>query len=606
MDRKTVLALVLMVVIIILTPYYQRLIRGDKEPIPEVVEEKRDSVFTASRDKQVKEKDVETEPDVITKTPVTEDPDFQSTSTPEEEVFDTGYVKGDSVKRTIRIENNKYLMVLSNKGGGGLRKFVLKKYEKYDSSLVNMVDTKLNNDLFLSFQDNQGNYVRTNNHLFIQNTSHHNVYLEDDDRFQVNYTLMVQGKKVSKSFIFYGNKYHFDVRVQFENPNELLLSGQYEMGWKNGLPSTESYVEDDYRYNQAYVYMGDELVNYEVSDAEVKEPETLTGTASWMAVRTKYFISSIVNLNNQNNIQSVTLAGQGLEENDYVKRMYNITFNTQYNSENKGDVTRVYMGPLDYSELNQYETNLDLLIMNNGWYERVFRFFSLIVLKVLEFLHRFIPNYGIVILIFSVLVKVIVYPLTKKSYTSMKEMQKVQPIMTEIREKYKSDPQRMNKEMMKLYKEHGVNPMGGCLPMLLQMPLLIALFIVFRSTIQLRGASFIPGWIDDLSRTEALFQLPLSIPFYGNEFNLLPILMAVTMIIQSKMTMQDPKQKAMVYAMPVFLLFVFNQFPSGLNLYYFLFNLLTIVQQKFINRGMSEESPAPQKKKQINSKKSRK
>jgi YidC/Oxa1 family membrane protein insertase len=186
-----------------------------------------------------------------------------------------------------------------------------------------------------------------------------------------------------------------------------------------------------------------------------------------------------------------------------------------------------------------------------------------------------------VIILFSILVKVVVYPLTKKSYKSMKEMSNVQPLLTELREKYKTDPQRLNKETMKLYKEHGINPLGGCLPMLLQLPLLGALFIVFRSTIQLRGASFIPGWIDDLSSADTIFTLPFSLPLYGDQFNILPILMAVTMIFQSKMTMQDPKQKAMVYIMPIFMLLIFNQFPSGLNLYYTMFNVLTIIQQKF-------------------------
>ena len=181
-------------------------------------------------------------------------------------------------------------------------------------------------------------------------------------------------------------------------------------------------------------------------------------------------------------------------------------------------------------------------------------------------------------------------------------MSKVQPLMNELREKYKGDPQRLNREMMKLYKEHNINPLGGCIPMLLQMPLLVALFIVFRSTIQLRGASFIPGWINDLSAPDTLAILPFSLPLYGNQFNLLPILMAVTMIFQTKMTMKDPKQKAMVYMMPIFMLLIFNQFPSGLNLYYTLFNLWTIIQQKIIEKGKSEEKNKTITKKNIKGK----
>jgi YidC/Oxa1 family membrane protein insertase len=173
----------------------------------------------------------------------------------------------------------------------------------------------------------------------------------------------------------------------------------------------------------------------------------------------------------------------------------------------------------------------------------------------------------------------------------MHEMKVIQPLVAEIKEKYKGDAQRINKETMKLYKEYGVNPMGGCLPMLLQMPLLMSLYIVFRSTIQLRGAMFIPGWIPDLSLPDTIFILPFHIPMYGNQFNILPILMAVTMIFQSGMTITDPKQKSMKYIMPVFMLLIFNRLSSGLNLYYTLFNVLTMVQQKFI-----KTEPHPVKK----------
>ncbi len=134
---------------------------------------------------------------------------------------------------------------------------------------------------------------------------------------------------------------------------------------------------------------------------------------------------------------------------------------------------------------------------------------------------------------------------------------------------------------MKLYKEYGVNPLGGCIPMVLQMPLLIALFSVFRSTIELRGASFI-WWITDLARPDTVAILPFSIPLYGNTFNILPLFMGITLFIQQKISMKDPKQKALVYFMPIFFTLLFNSFPSGLNLYYALFNLFSILQERLI------------------------
>ena len=218
--------------------------------------------------------------------------------------------------------------------------------------------------------------------------------------------------------------------------------------------------------------MGEELDGYQLSEPGKKEFVTYSGSADWLAVRTKYFITALMH-KNANVSEGIYFSGEGIQKKDYVQRLYNFGYNIQYQNNYSGDTLRVYIGPLDISELNKYDNELDQLVMNNGWYEHMFRFISLIILKLLQFFHSFIPNYGIVIIIFSILIKVVLYPLTKKSYSSMKDMQKIQPLMAEIREKYKDEPQRMNSEMMKLYKEHGVNPVGGCLPMILQMPLLI-------------------------------------------------------------------------------------------------------------------------------------
>jgi YidC/Oxa1 family membrane protein insertase len=188
-----------------------------------------------------------------------------------------------------------------------------------------------------------------------------------------------------------------------------------------------------------------------------------------------------------------------------------------------------------------------------------------------------------VLIIFALIIKIITSPLTHKSFQSMKKMQALQPKMNELKEKYAKDPQRLNKETMKLYKDEGVNPMGGCLPILLQMPLLWALYMVFRSTIELRLEGFV-WWIKDLSGPDTIFTLPFSLPLYGDSVNVLPVLMGLTMIWQQKMSITDPKQKAMIYIMPVFMTLLFNGFPSGLNLYYTLFNVISIVHQKYFMR----------------------
>jgi YidC/Oxa1 family membrane protein insertase len=206
-------------------------------------------------------------------------------------------------------------------------------------------------------------------------------------------------------------------------------------------------------------------------------------------------------------------------------------------------------------------------------------------------MHGYIPNYGVILIIFSIMVKLIVYPLTKKSYESTKAMQAIQPEISTLRDKHKNNPTKLNQATMALYKKKGVNPMGSCLPMLLQMPLLIALFTVFRSTIELRGKPFV-FWINDLSAPDIIFNLPFKIPIYGDYVCALPIIMALSMYAQQKMMTvggpQQEQQKMMQYFMMGFFFLLFNSFPSGLNLYYTLFNVLTIAQQKLTGTEPAE------------------
>jgi YidC/Oxa1 family membrane protein insertase len=230
--------------------------------------------------------------------------------------------------------------------------------------------------------------------------------------------------------------------------------------------------------------------------------------------------------------------------------------------------------------------------MDFGW--AIVRPISKGVLWVLKTMHGFIPNYGVILIIFSILIKLIVYPLTKKSYQSTQAMQAIQPEIASLKEKYKNNPTKLNQATMELYKKKGVNPLGSCFPMMLQMPLLFALFTVFRSTIELRGEPFI-FWIKDLSAPDVIFYLPFKVPLYGDYVCALPILMALSMFAQQKMMTpqattgpQAEQQKIMQYFMMGFFFLLFNSFPSGLNLYYTLFNVLTIAQQKLTGNTQAE------------------
>ena len=571
MDKKSLLAIVMVTIVILILPYYYNLIY-DEPVIEDTVKERAVEEMTAPKqDVAITPEKVKT-PEIISEVIGVEE---ESTEVPEGTITEAAEVFYSDINTPLISAK------ISSLGGGTFEHWYLNEYDTWEGHSARIIDHAiLQNGIGLTFTTITGERVNLNNYNFeLEGSIPQKIELGSEDSYTFRYYLELENTKIQKNITIYGDSYHIDLNLTVMGAKNLLLNDDYEISWINGLPSNENNVVEEYTYSESYASMGGELEDFSIDSEERIRPIPINGQTDWIAIRTKYFLSAIIPT--EGRTSGAIFAGEGVQINDVIHRRYNTSLICDLQGESIKDTYRIYMGPLDYTVLADYENGLTDLIMNHGWYETTFRPISLLILRVFKFFQLFIPNYGIVIILFSILVKIVVYPLTKKSYKSMKEMSRVQPLLTEIREKYKSDPQRMNKETMKLYKEHGINPLGGCLPMLLQLPLLGALFIVFRSTIQLRGASFIPGWIDDLSSADTIFTLPFSLPLYGDQFNILPILMAGTMMLQSKMTMLDPKQKAMVYIMPIFMLLIFNQFPSGLNLYYTMFNVLTIFQQKF-------------------------
>jgi YidC/Oxa1 family membrane protein insertase len=250
-----------------------------------------------------------------------------------------------------------------------------------------------------------------------------------------------------------------------------------------------------------------------------------------------------------------------------------------------------YAGPKEYDRLKQLSQKLPgdrqyQKVMSLGW----FGFVGVPLLKILKFFYKIIPNYGVAIILLTVLIKIILYPLDQKSYKSMKEMQKLQPLIAELRKKHKDDPRQAQVEQMKLFKEHKVNPMGGCLPMLLQMPVLIAMFTMIRAAVELRRAPFI-FWIKDLSEPDSVWDFGVDIPIIGHTLNILPLLLVAAFIFQSRISraaaprgQQDPQQKIMSHMMTVFFGVIFYRMPSGLNLYFAISTVLRTVQQYFVQK----------------------
>ncbi len=481
-------------------------------------------------------------------------------------------------ERIITIENELLIAKISTKGPS-LQYFALKKYQSNNPASpgnVNLIYDPHGNISLNIPVNNDTLRLADKNFTFLGNKEKYTLTAgQKNIKLPFRYYLG-ENKYIDQIFTFSPEDYSFHVKVRFVNLTNFIDGYKYGLQWAGGISSPEKLLSEDMQYTKVWALTADEVIERDVSEDEILHEFNDDWTIRWGAIRNKYFTTAIIPQSQKGS--GIKLHGRTIElSQDHFFKTYGYEIMMPVLKVNHEDDFLVYIGPLEYSTLMSYQADLDRM-MNFGW--PIIRPISKGVLWTLKKLHLVIPNYGFVIILFSILIKLVLYPLTKKSFQSMKEMQVIQPEVAVLREKYKDNPQKMNSEMMALYKEHGVNPLGGCIPMLFQMPVLYSLFIIFRTTIELRGAHFI-WWITDLSAPDTVYTLPVTLPLYGDGVNILPLLMGLTMFFQQKASIQDPKQKAMVYFMPFLFTFMFNSFPSGLTLYYTLFNLFSMLQQKY-------------------------
>mgnify|MGYP000041139793 FL=1 len=389
---------------------------------------------------------------------------------------------------------------------------------------------------------------------------------------------------INKTVSFYADKYINDHFYEI-NDDVLEYSNNLELLWYGGLRPTEEKEDEDVTYGSGIISQAGEIEDLQSTDPdEILAREIYKGQTDWVAIRTKYFMSAIIA---ENSGKYATLSGHNAE---FGHRKHTPIYHASigYPLDVSIISSSIYLGPLDVDFLSQTGATLEASM---NWGFAPIRPISKGVLWVLKFMHNKLNlNYGLVLLLFALLVRLITGPLTKKSYESSQNMQKIQPEIKKMQAKYKGNPQRLNKETMALYKKHKVNPLGGCLPIMLQMPLLWALFMVFRTTIEFRGAPFML-WISDLSKPDVVFTLPFSIPVYGDGVAILPLVMGATLMLTMHMSSatMDKSQKPVMYFMNVFFILLFNTFPSGLNLYYTAYNMLSFFQQRSIKNKLANQ-----------------
>ena len=477
-------------------------------------------------------------------------------------------------EKEIAIDTPLYRAVFIN-AGPTIRSFRLKKYRKTtdpNSPFIDLVSLEKDmGDFFLAGFDSQA-ITRSEKLIFQVEPLSIQLGPESPHKDLVFRAMTPSGLSVHQIYRFYPNQYKIDLDINVVNQSGEPVNGAFEVSLRAVPPKDKK----SYYSYVGFILLLDEKLN-EVKIKKASEEKALDGQIGWMAYEDDFFIMAVIPGENSEGSFTGRLGASGVLEGRYLQPNESLG-----QTEEASSSYTLYLGPRDLGILKKLGKNLEKAI-NFGWFDIIAK----PLLHLLRFFNRYIHNYGVSIILLTILVKILFWPLTHKSYKSMKEMQKLQPIMAKMREKYKDNKAQMNKEMMALYKTYKVNPMGGCLPMVIQIPVFFALFRILGTAIELRHAPF-ALWIDDLSAPDRLFNFPFQIPFMSPPYGIpvLTLLMGASMFIQQKMTPTpgDPTQAKIMLFLPIIFTFMFINFPSGLVLYWLVNNILSIGQQYRISK----------------------
>ena len=481
-------------------------------------------------------------------------------------------------EQLVTIKNNLYTAVISSQNGGSIASFKLNEHLKRDESSLELIDSYNSNNLYISYYDINGEEVLLDGNWYYQDTKRDFLLDDKNTTASLVFSKELNGSTISKTLTFYYNQYNIDIDAGLQGLRPYTLDSQYSLTWEGGLISSEG--SQDLMFQEGLVGQSGNIESFRAGRSgffgssnisSEKESKQFTGNSDFLGYRTKYFGVFLV----PQKTDIVSLTKYGVNERAAVDLRFsqNINFTK----------TTLFFGPLEFTAIKELGVGIEEKILGWQWLYSI----SWIVYSVMAWMFGLIPNYGVVVILFAILIKSITYPLMAKQLRSSKKMQEISPLLNQIKIKYKNNPTLQQQKMAALFQEHKINPLAGCLPILIQMPVLMAVFMVFRNTIEFRGQPFM-FWINDLSSADTLFTVgTLSI-------NVLPFLMAGSMYYTMKMSSgsmapsadpaQEATQKMMKYMFPGMMFFLFYSFPSGLNLYYFCFNVLQIVQQKLINK----------------------
>lgn len=513
----------------------------------------------------------------------------------------------DAAAEQITMSND-YISAEFTTAGGMLSKVTLNEYTKYaprgerNEKVVLFDPASAEFDLEFYIKKNLKNVkINTSEYVFTSQGVRRGegfqalaMRLPVSDGAYLEYEYVLYDEKIpSRDYMI-----DFNVRLVGLSP---LMAVQSTLGlaWGNRTYGNERSAKNENMYTTLSYRLPEESSIEDLGMGEGEEQESVKSEISWIAFKQRFFSEALIAHGNFA-YADMSFATEPLDSG-YIKT-FAVRAGLPYNAQTTDYAFSIYCGPNKYAVLSKVagpegeELAMERLIPLGGWLVGWIN--RWIVIPVFDFLHKYIGSFGIIILLLTLLIKILIYPLTYKSYLSTAKMRVIKPEADALNEKYPRQEDAMKKQqaLMELYKKAGINPLGGCIPMLIQLPILWALFRFFPASIELRGQSFL--WADDLSSYDSVVNLPFTIPWYGDHVSLFALLMCVAMIgfsyFSYQQTASSQPQMAgmkimMVYMMPLMMLFLFNDYPSGLCYYYLLSQLITIVIMTVMRRTVDDE-----------------
>ena len=490
-----------------------------------------------------------------------------------EVIHDQGLTQQEIAARTITINTPLYSVRISEKGAV-FKSFVLKNYRESgdpDSPLFEMIPPAISDAGILRLGFDKKSIPGLEKAVFSTKLDYDSISINDTEKEIVFSWVSPQGTIVEKRFTFSPETYMIGLNVVIKNMSYQTIQDRLVLSLMKPPPGDATM----YGFEGPSALINNKLEQIKLK--KIKDKNIFTGELQWIAVQDRYFMSSIIPVSAVEASMRLFLDENQVLEAQYLGEAGIINPDGRHVFEYK-----LFFGPKSTKILKGLDYNLSKAI-NFG----IFDFLAKPCLWFMNIIYGVIPNYGVAIIILTVFTKILLWPLGTKSYKSMAQMKKIQPLMMELREKYKNDKKRMNEEVMGLYKTYKVNPVGGCLPMFLQIPVFFALYRMLYEAIELRHAPFF-GWITDLAAPDRLFRFGFSIPFMQEPYGVpvLTIIMGGTMFLQQKIAppMGDPAQAKMMMFMPLIFTVIFINFSSGLVLYWLVNNVLSISQQYYITK----------------------